>query len=463
MFVPRLFSSSELRVLLLLAGVAVAVNCGGGGDIAGPPVDPPVDPPGPPAVATVEVTPTALNLAAGQTSQLTVTVRAADGNALTGRTVTWATGDAAIATVGESGIVTAVAPGQVQVTATSEGKTGAAAVTVSEVPVATVEVTPSPASVAVGQTGQLVAVPKSAANAELLGRPVTWTTADAAVATVSQSGVVTGVAVGEVTITATSEGRSGTSQLTVSATPVATVTVTPPTASIAEGATVDLTATAKDANGGTLAGRAPTWSSSSAAVASVNASGKVTGVTAGTATIIATIEGKTGSATITVTRTPVATVEVTPAAPTVTVGQTVQLVATVKEAQGRALQGRAVTWATSAAGVATVNASGLVTGVAAGTATITATSETVNGTTTVTVTAAAGITRIWKGGASGRVNDWTAPANWDPAGTPTPLDTVRVVARPNFPVLKGDVQIARLIIAGGRLRTAGFRLNVRGR
>jgi len=457
MSVGSMLGSQPLRVLLVLGGIVAAASCGGGGgDVTGPP-----DPPDPPDVALVELAPTTVNLSVGQTSQLTATTRAADGTALTGRSVAWATGDAGIATVGETGLVTAVGAGEVQVTATSEGKAGAAAITVSVEPVATVQVTPSPASVAVGQTGQLVALTKSAGGADLTGRPVAWATADPAVATVNETGIVTGVAVGDVDITATSEGKTGTSRITVSAISVATVAVAPPTSSIREGAKVELTATAKDANGATLAGRAPTWSTSAAGIASVNASGVVTGVSAGTATITATIEGKAGTAAITVTRRPVASVTLSPIAPTVTTGQTAQLAAVVKDAQGAVLQGRVVTWTTGAQAVATVNASGLVTGVAPGTATITATSEGVTGTATVTVAAPTGIVRTWKGGASGRATAWSVPANWNPAGVPIPLDTVRVPVTAASPVLDADVQVARLLLTGGRLRNAGFKLNIR--
>src|SRR2546423_8774481 len=76
-----------------------------------------------------------------------------------------------------------------------------------------------------------------------------------------------------------------------------------------------------------------------------------------------------------------------PATASVQIGQTVQLTATPKDASGTPLAGRVVTWASNAPGVATVNGSGLVTGVAAGTATLTATSEGQSGTATVTVTA----------------------------------------------------------------------------
>src|SRR5207249_2039573 len=100
---------------------------------------------------------------------------------------------------------------------------------------------------------------------------------------------------------ATSEGKSGTSAITVTFVPVASVTVAPATASVNEGKTVQLTATPKDANGAPLAGRAVTWVSSNTTVATVSASGLVTGKVAGTATITATSEGVSGTSAITVT------------------------------------------------------------------------------------------------------------------------------------------------------------------
>src|SRR6185436_7378205 len=123
-----------------------------------------------------------------------------------------------------------------------------------------------------------------------------------------------------------------------------------------------------------------------AAVATVNGSGRVTGVAAGSATITATSEGQSGTATVTVTAAPVASVTVSPASASVAVGQTVQLSATPKDGSGNTLTGRVVTWATSNAAVATVNGSGLVAGVAVCSSTITATSEGINGTAALTVT-----------------------------------------------------------------------------
>src|SRR5213082_532764 len=255
----------------------------------------------PTPVASVTVTPTAPTVQVGQTVQLTATPKDANGNPLSGRVVTWSSNSTAVATVDGNGVVTAVAAGAATITATSEGQSGTASVTVSNIPVASVTVSPSPASVQQGATVQLTATPKDANGNPLNGRVVTWSSNNTAVARVNGSGLVTGVGAGTATITATSEGQGGTSDVTVTLAPVASVTVTPSPASVAVGLTVQLTATPKDANGNPLSGRVITWSSNNTAVATVNGSGLVSGVTAGSATITATSEGKTGTSAVTVT------------------------------------------------------------------------------------------------------------------------------------------------------------------
>ena len=341
----------------------------------------------PASVATVAVSPASANILVGGTVQLTATPRDSGGNALTGRPVTWTTSAGGAAVVSAGGLVAGVALGSATITATSEGASGSATVTVSAVPVASVSVTPATASVPAGGTVQLSATPRDAAGTPLTGRPITWTTSAGAVATVSVGGLVTGVAPGSATITATSEGKSGTAAVTVANVPVASVTVSPASASVAAGATVQLAATPKDSAGNTLTGRTITWASGNAAVATVSTAGLVTAKVAGSATITATSEGKSGTAAVTVANVPVASVTVSPASASVATGATVQLAATTKDSAGGVLTGRTITWASGNTAVATVTATGLVAGVTAGSATITATSEGKNGTAGVTVTA----------------------------------------------------------------------------
>ena len=194
--------------------------------------------------------------------------------------------------------------GSFKVVATSHPglKTDTATVAVTcPVPVASVSVTPATATVPVGQTLQLSATPQDANGSPLSGRTIAWSSDNTTVATVSASGLVTAKVAGSAKITATSEGQSGTSSLTVTTVPVASVSVSPASASVAVNQTVQLTATPKDANGTPLTGRTISWLSGTPGVATVTGSGLVTGVTAGSATITATSEGKSGSATVTVT------------------------------------------------------------------------------------------------------------------------------------------------------------------
>src|SRR5207245_9129213 len=92
-------------------------------------------------------------------------------------------------------------------------------------------------------------------GALLTGRVVTWASSNTGVATVNGNGLVTGVAAGSATITATSEGKSGTAALTVSVVPVASVAVTPATASIPAGQTAGRGAAPQDASGDALTGQ----------------------------------------------------------------------------------------------------------------------------------------------------------------------------------------------------------------
>src|SRR2546426_4085227 len=115
---------------------------------------------------------------------------------------------------------------------------------------------------------------------------------------------------------------------------VASVAVSPASAALQVGQTVQLAATPQDTSGNPLAGRVVTWASSNAAVAPVTASGLATAVAVGSATITATSEGKTGTSAVAVAEVAVASVGVTPAAATVRAGQTVQLAATPNDAHG---------------------------------------------------------------------------------------------------------------------------------
>jgi trimeric autotransporter adhesin len=337
-------------------------------------------------VASVAVTPPHVDAAPGGQAQLSATAYDAAQNPLGGRAITWSTSSAAVATVDPNGMMTAVTTGSATITATSEGKNGTATISVSQAAVATVTVTPSPITMTVGQTTQFTATLKDAAGSALNGRVVTWGSSNPAAAGVSTAGLVTAVASGSTTITASSEGKSGTASVTISNVAVGSVAVQPQGPSIVQGTNVQLSAIVRDVNGNIVTDRVVTWSSSSTTQAVVSSTGIVTGVSPGTVIITATSEGKSGTTAVNVTQVPVASVTLSPASVSVRTSKTATLTATVKDSLGNIVTNRPITWSSSNNAIATVNA-GLVTGVAVGTATITATSEGKSGTATVNVTA----------------------------------------------------------------------------
>lgn len=336
-------------------------------------------------VTLVRVTPATSSVQVGASTTLTAQALDAQGNVLTGRPILWGTSAATVATVSSTGQVSGIAPGSVTITATAEGINGTASVTVTPVPVAAVTVSPNTASLTTGETLALAATTVDAQGGALSGRVVTWASSNATIASVSSTGVVSGVAPGNATITATSEGRSGSAQIRVTLVPVDTISLTPATSTVASGQTVQLQARLTDARGNLLSGRVISWSSDQPAIATVDQNGLVSGVAQGAARISAMVDGKTGTATVNVTPIPIARIDLSPVNPTLLVGGTQQLTATPRDAQGIALPGRVITWISGSSTVATVTQAGLVTAIAPGSAVIFAASEGQVGSTTVTV------------------------------------------------------------------------------
>ena len=341
-----------------------------------------------PAIESVTLAPSSDTVQVGDNVTLTATVKDVTGAVVTDRSVTWASSNVAVATVSTGGIVTGRSAGTAVITATSGGRSGSATVLVIPVPVGSVTVSPASATLVPSQLLTLSAEVRDANGVVVTDRSVAWTSSNTAVATVSGTGIVSAVAPGTTTITATSEGRTGTASISVVPMPVGSVTVSPTSAEVTVGQAVTLSATVRDTSGAVVGDRSVTWTSSDAAIATVSGAGVVTGVSPGTVTITATSETRSGSAAVTVKPVPVATVTLDPTSVTLEAGQTATLVATTKGADGTVLTGRTVTFSSDNVSVARVSSDGVVTGVAPGTTTITATSEGKTATATVTVQAA---------------------------------------------------------------------------
>ena len=342
--------------------------------------------PTPPAVTVtgVSLNKTTLTLNIGASETLTATVAPADA---ANKKVTWMSGNEAVATVDANGKVTGVKAGEATITVTTEdgGKTATCKVTVSdkEVKVTGVKLNKTATSLLVGDNETLVAtiLPENATN-----KKVTWKSSDTAIATVDAAGKVTGVKAGEATITVTTDdgGKTATCKVTVSnkEVNVTGVTLNKATLTLIEGASETLTATVAPAD---ATNQKVTWKSSDAAVATVDTNGKVTAVKAGEATITVTTEDGGKTATCKVTVKPNLVSEITLAALAIYVGESKSITATVKPDDAT---NKELTWKSSDETVATVDATGKVTGKKIGSATITATAQDgsgVSGSCTVTV------------------------------------------------------------------------------
>ena len=241
--------------------------------------------------------------------------------------------------------------------------------------VAAVEVTAPSAEMWADQALQLTAVARDGAGQPLPGRELIWRSEDPTVARVDAAGLVTGVSVGTATIVAASEGVQGRLRLFVRSRELVAVEVTAPSTDMLAGQTLQLTALARDGAGQPLSGREFTWRSEDPTVARVDAAGLVTGVTVGTATIVAASEAIQARLRINVRSQGLETVEVTAPTADVWADQTLQLTAVGRDGVGQSLSGREFTWRSEDPTVARVDAAGLVTGVTVGAATIVAASE----------------------------------------------------------------------------------------
>lgn len=428
------------------------------------------------AVTGVSVSPATATVGLGSTQQLNATLAPANA---TNQNVTWTSSNTAVATVNASGLVTAVSAGTTTITVTTVdgNKTATSAITVAAIPVASVSVSPTTASLYAGNTQQLSA---TIAPANATNKTVTWSSSNTGVATVNSAGLVTAVSAGTANITVTTQDGSKTAIAAITVNPntnftvyfykpsawgtgikiyywsalptgiladaswpgvnmtdagngwysytftnvtstnlifndgtsqsadlsrnktgwymnatwydsnpgtvvaVTGVTLSPTTATVLVGATQQLTPTVAPA---TATNKTVTYSSSNTAVATVNTSGLITAVAAGSATITVTTQdgAKTATCAVTVNATNVAvtSVSLSPTTASLSVGGTQQLTPTILPANAT---NKSVTYNSSNTAVATVNASGLVTAVANGTATITVTTVSGSKTSTASIT-----------------------------------------------------------------------------
>ena len=379
---------------IMCAGLAFALLTTCGKDSPTRP-QPPPEPPAPPPVqsvpTSVTISPSAPKLTAvGATVQLTASVLDQNGRSMTSAVVQWSSGNVAVVTVSPQGLVTAVGNGDARITARSGTASASVPVTVMQ-SAGSVVIEPSSATLmSFGETVQLSATVLDANGQPVADAAVTWSSSDASVATVSNQGLVTAVGNGDARITARSGTASANVPVTVMQSAGSVVIDPSPAPLVSLGETVQLSATVLDGNGQPVADAAVTWSSSDASVATVSNQGLVTAVGNGDARITARSGTASASVPVTVMQSAGSVVIEPSSATLMSFGETVQLSATVLDANGQPVADAAVTWSSSDASVATVSNQGLVTAVGNGDARITARSGTASANVPVTVMQSAG-------------------------------------------------------------------------
>ena len=373
------FPASTVLSVTLLAGLVWGAGCGDGA------TEPPPPPPDPPRPTTVAVSPATASLTAlGATVQLSAQVRDQNGQAMAGTTVTWASSATAVATVSAAGLVAAAGNGEVTITATAGGVSDAATVNVKQ-EVSAVAISPAADTMVVGDTARLATEATDANGHAVQEAEVEWASSNPGVAAVDSTGLVSAVGAGEVEITATMAGVTGRSGLTVLAPLPTTVTLTPDTlAFTALGQSAELAAEVRDQAGRVMTEAAVSWSSADTTVTTVDSAGLVMAVGSGETTVTATAVEASGEAVVKVMQS-AGSVVVSPPTDTVALGDTLRLVAEAYDENGHRVDGAVFSWSSSDVSVARVDGSGLVTAVAEGRTTITATAGDARGTARITV------------------------------------------------------------------------------
>ncbi|HEY0096116.1 MAG TPA: Ig-like domain-containing protein, partial [Archangium sp.] len=205
--------------------------------------------------------------------------------------------------MGFSALVTARKPGQTTLTAKADSVTATATIGVPQ-PIVSLAISPTSATIFPGDTVHLAVTATDAAGSTAQRPAYGWSASDSSkvglVASNTQSNIVTALAAGTADVTASTGQLRATARFTIRPA-IASVEVTPGGATLTAGSSRGYTAIVRDAEGNDIPGLAVTWASSDLSVLTITQQGTVTARAAGSARVLATVRGKTGSATVTVT------------------------------------------------------------------------------------------------------------------------------------------------------------------
>lgn len=315
--------------------------------------------------ATVTLTAdSALFTEIGETFGFGASVSDGGGVTLSGAPVVWSVADTAVASVSSTGTVTAKRQGLTTVRARSGSAGSSAQLRVSTGPA---ELRVEPTTVAFTSLGDSLRLTGTVRDArgDLLDFPIVYAWQDTSVAHVTSSGLITARGIGTTQLTAQADSLLRSIQVTVTQVADSVVIGSAASTTLLPGATRSYSAAAFDANGNAIPAAAFIWTSGNGTVATVNGNGVVTAKAGGTAFIRARSGTVSDSVQVTVTGLAVDSIDAKPDSVSVTTGATSQI--TVRYfVQGGEVSGGSATFTSDSTAIASVNGSGLITGVKAG-------------------------------------------------------------------------------------------------
>jgi trimeric autotransporter adhesin len=341
---------------------------------------------------SIQITPSGPSVPLGETQQLTATGHYRDGSTqdITA-SVTWSSSNTNVATVSGSGLGTSHSTGSSTITATLSKVTGSATFTVTNAVLVSIAITPVNPQVFLGTLNQFTATGTfSDQSTKDITGSVTWSSSNQSVASINAGGLVTALALGSLTISATSSSITGSTSLTVQSSTLTSISIVPAGGSIAVSTSEQFHALGNYSDGSVQnLTRQVTWASSNTAVVQIVNGGMSRGLIPGTTTISATLGSVTGSTPFTVTNATIVSISVSPQAQTIAVATTLDFSAlghfsdnTFQDITSDA------TWSSDNTAVATIDATATATAVSPGTANISATFNGVTGSAPLTVSTA---------------------------------------------------------------------------
>ncbi|MGY3929209.1 Ig-like domain-containing protein [Aeromonas simiae] len=296
-------------------------------------------------ITALQVTPANMSLAKGQTQSLTAVAIYSDNTTTdVSNRVTWSSRDTTTATVTPAGLLIAMAEGNTTIMASMEGiGSNTAAVNVTAAIITALQIEPDSVSLAKGQTQQLTAIATYSDNTSAnVSDAVAWQRGDSSTATVTPAGLLTGVAMGDTTVTAHIDGiSSNTVEINVTAAIITALQIEPESVSVAKGQTQQLTAIAtySDDTRANVSDAVAWQPDNDIVAATVTPDGLLTGVGMGDTTVTAHINGiSSNTVEVNVTAAIITALQITPENVSVPKGKTQQLTASTIYSDGTVIE-----------------------------------------------------------------------------------------------------------------------------